>query len=297
MSQDDAMQNIGSNMYARALLKMVGSACQGEVDGDYRDDEGLLVCHVCGKRKEMRQNVPFLGGEIVHPTMCQCQIDAEERRKQEELQRKEQEAVDELFSYSLIDERFHESTFANCQVTPDNEKAVTIAKRYVEKFEELYAKNKGLLLYGEPGTGKTFIASCIANALLEKKVPLIVTSILKLTSSSGPFSREAEEQQRLLRKMNQARLLVIDDLGSERTTDYKMEQVFEVIDSRYGSKKPMIITTNMSLKQMQSEPDIRRRRIYERIYEVCFPVVFTGQSWRFKAASSDYNEIKDLLLG
>ena len=96
--------------------------------------------------------------------------------------------------------------------------------------------------------------------------------------------------------MNEAKLLVIDDLGSERNTDYKMEQVFEVIDSRYGAKRPMVITTNLSLKQMHFEEDIRRKRIYERIYEVCFPVQFTGSSWRFEKASNDYDDVKDILL-
>ncbi|MBR6982081.1 MAG: ATP-binding protein [Ruminococcus sp.] len=277
-----------------ALFAQVGSDCDGENEGDYRDDEGLLVCHVCGKRKEIRINVPVLG-ERVHRTMCRCQEERAERERQQEELRKEREAIHELFAYSLIDERFHDSTFANCKESEFNRKPLTIAKNYVKKFDEMYARNKGLLLYGEPGTGKTFLASCIANALLEKGVPLIVTSIIKLTSVSGPFSREAEEQQRLIRKMNEARLLVIDDLGAERTTDYKMEQVFEIIDSRYGSKKPMIITTNLSLEQMKHETDLRRRRIYERIFEVCFPVLFTGPSWRFDTARNDFEEIKSLL--
>lgn len=84
---------------------------------------------------------------------------------------------------------------------------------------------------------------------------------------------------------------------TERDTPYKMEQVFEVIDSRYGAKKPMIVTTNLSLQQMQNEPNIRQRRVYERIFEVCHPVEFNGPSWRWKAAENDYDEIEKLLLG
>ncbi len=296
MPNDNPVDNSNQAAWMELAFKMMGSDCDKEVEGDWRDDEGLLVCHVCGERKEIRRDVPFLGMRV-HPTECACQRKRREAREAEEQRRKEQAIVDDLFSYSLIDERFKTSTFANCAENEYNKKPLAIAKNYVAKFDEMLARNKGLLFYGEPGTGKTFIASCIANALLEKRVPLIVTSILKLTSASGPFSKEAEDQQRLLRKMNAARLLVIDDLGSERSSDFKMEQVFEVIDSRYGAKKPMIITTNLSLDQMKREPDIRKRRIYERIYEVCFPVKFTGPSWRYETAADDYDEIKSLLMG
>lgn len=296
MQNDASVDTSKQAALIELAFKAIGSNCDKEVEGDWYDEEGLLVCHVCGERKQVRREIPYLGIRV-HPIECACQRKRREAMEAEEQMRKEQAIVDDLFSYSLIDERFRDSTFANCKENEYNKKPLTIAKNYVAKFDEMFARNKGLLFYGEPGTGKTYLVSCIANALLEKRVPLIVTSILKLTSASGPFSKEAEAQQRLLRKMNAARLLVIDDLGSERSSDYKMEQVFEVIDSRYGAKKPMIITTNMSLDQMKREPDIRKRRIYERIYEVCFPVKFTGPSWRYETAADDYDEIRNLLMG
>ena len=254
------------------------------------------MCGVCGKRKERKLNVPYLGERVV-PTLCACGEEKIRREEEEKVRREEQKRCDDLFSFSLIDDRFKESTFENFKINEYNQRQFKLAKRYVEKFEEMYARNKGLLFYGEPSTGKTYLASCIANALLKKRVPLIVTSIIKLTSASGPFSKEAEEQRLLVRKMNAARLLVIDDLGTERETDYKMEQVFEIIDSRYGAKRPMIITTNLSLYQMQHEPNMRKRRVYERIFEICHPVEFTGPSWRWNTAEKDYDEINNILLG
>ena len=291
---NDTMKNYGGKEMMEALFRIVGAECKKEEDGDWRDEEGLLVCHVCGKRKEIKRNIPYLGVRV-HPIMCDCGKKEYERKEEIRKMREEQKIVDDLFKYSLIDDRFKISTFENFKETKNNAQPLRIAKNYVDSFDEMYARNKGLLFYGEPGTGKTYMASCIANALLKKRVPLIVTSILKLTSASGPFSKEAEEQALLLRKMNAARLLFIDDLGSERGSDYKLEQVFEVIDSRYGAKKPMIVTTNMTLEQMQKENDIRRKRIYQRIIEVCFPVKFSGTSWRLKVASSDYEEIEKIL--
>ena len=291
---NDTMKNYGGKEMMEALFRIVGAECKKEEDGDWRDEEGLLVCHVCGKRKEIKRNIPYLGVRV-HPIMCDCGKKEYERKEEIRKMREEQKIVDDLFKYSLIDDRFKISTFENFKETKNNAQPLRTAKNYVDSFDEMYARNKGLLFYGEPGTGKTYMASCIANALLKKRVPLIVTSILKLTSASGPFSKEAEEQALLLRKMNAARLLFIDDLGSERGSDYKLEQVFEVIDSRYGAKKPMIVTTNMTLEQMQKENDIRRKRIYQRIIEVCFPVKFSGTSWRLKVASSDYEEIEKIL--
>lgn len=292
---DDKMTPAGAAMM-QSLVNMVGYDCPKEENGDYRNEEGLLVCGVCGKRKERRLNVPYLGERVV-PTLCACGEEKIRREEEEKVRREEQKRCDDLFSFSLIDDRFKESTFENFKINEYNQRQFKLAKRYVEKFEEMYARNKGLLFYGEPSTGKTYLASCIANALLKKRVPLIVTSIIKLTSASGPFSKEAEEQRLLVRKMNAARLLVIDDLGTERETDYKMEQVFEIIDSRYGAKRPMIITTNLSLYQMQHEPNMRKRRVYERIFEICHPVEFTGPSWRWNTAEKDYDEINNILLG
>ena len=294
MAQEKDMTTLATAMM-EGLSKMLGCDCPGERPGDYRDSEGLLVCGVCGQRKEVRRDIPHIGIRV-HPRNCEC----EERRLREEEEAKkiakEREAVKELFKYSLIDERFKESRFENFIQNEHNARQFKIAQRYVDRFDEMFRRNKGLLFYGEPSTGKTYLASCIANALLDKRIPIIVTSLIKLTSSSGPFSRDEDKRRILLEKMNAARVLFIDDLGTERDTPYKMEQVFEVIDSRYGTKKPMIVTTNLSLQQMQNEPNIRQRRVYERIFEVCHPVEFNGPSWRWQAAENDYDEIEKLLL-
>lgn len=276
------------------VFSQIGTACPPPTENDVKGEDGLLICGVCGEPKETRSEIPMLG-ERVHPVMCKCGRIIDELEKAEEKRLKDVRRVNAMFKYSIVGVKFRESTFDRYSETPDNARNLRIAKRYVEVFDQMFERNKGLLFYGDPSTGKTYLASCIANALMNKGTPLIVTSILKLTASTSMFSQDAEELSDLIRKMNAAKLLILDDLGTERTTDYKSEQVFEVIDSRYSSRRPMIITTNLSLAQMQNEKDIRRRRIFERIFEVCHPVPFIGKSWREKTAADDFDEINALL--
>ena len=280
------MQTIGE--LAMGFLGKLGSAEHVQGDpGDYIGDDGVLHCGVCGKAKEYR--FPF-NGRFVH-CICQCRIDEMAREEEERQRQKELDRVRELASYSLVDERFRESTFDNFVAsTPEDERVQRICRNYVEHFDEMLANNAGLLFFGSPGTGKTFAASCIANALMERRVPVLVTSIVRLTANM--FGDDLNE---LLERMNTARLLVLDDFGAERNTEFKAEQIFTVIDSRYAAKKPMIITTNLT--DFKSETDVRRKRVYDRIFEVCTPIRMDGESKRRAEGKSKRDRVKAILEG
>lgn len=258
-------------------------------EGDFVDDEGYLCCGVCKKHKEFRRKFDFMERMFVVPCLCDCGKAELARQEHEAQLKREREKVKELFQFSLVDERFRESTFDNLIVTPDNAKAVRIARNYVEHFEEMYSIAKGLILYGPTGTGKTYLADCIANALMEKGIPVLVTSIVALTRGMG------EQLPMVLQKMKNAHLLILDDFGAERFTDFKSEQIFDVIDTRYSSKKPMIITTNYPLTELKKDQNIRQQRVNERILEVCHPVKMDGESWRKKTVKENYNAIAALL--
>ena len=75
-------------------------------------------------------------------------------------------------------------------------------------------------------------------------------------------------------------LLILDDLGSERASDYALEQLFLVIDTRYRAGKPLIITTNLTAEELKKPADLRYERIYDRISELCVTVVAPGHSRR-----------------
>ena len=70
----------------------------------------------------------------------------------------------------------------------------------------------------------------------------------------------------------------------ERQTEYAREQVFHLIDSRYLSRRPLIVTTNLSLRELKNPADMAQQRIYDRILEMCIPVCFNGESLRQEKA-------------
>ena len=98
-----------------------------------------------------------------------------------------------------------------------------------------------------------------------------------------------------MQRLNAASLLVIDDLGVERSTDYTLEKVYDLVDTRYRANKPLILTTNLSVKEMQQNNDIRFGRIYDRIFEVCYPIELRGKSWRYGIAARRYDEMEKMM--
>lgn len=284
-----------SSLWMRAfdsLANKIQQESNPQRPGDYIGEDGLLYCGVCRTRKQTRVKVTIQGDTIERtpPVPCKCMIDEQERQRLAAEQQKKMQTVQELRKASLMGEQFKRSTFDSYHVNQHNGKHYKLATRYVQRFPEMLEKNQGMLFCGEPGTGKTFLAACIANALLDQGIPVMMTSFVKLVSLSNTDNR-----QDLIKKLNAADLLIIDDLGAERGSEFAQEQVYDFVDSRCQSGKPMIITTNMSLAEIMDTPDIRYKRIYERIIKYCWPMEFTGPSWRRSEAAERYNAMKALM--
>ena len=260
-------------------------------DGDYIGEDGLLYCGKCHTKKQTRITFTFGKEQVTKtpPRLCDCARKAAEDELQQRQAQKRVDAVARLREASLMDSRFKGSTFLDFHVNQHNAKAHKIAKRYAERFEQMMESNQGLLFYGAPGTGKTFAAACIANQLLENQIPVVMTSFVKL------MDMDNHDDESIIRRLNLADLLIIDDLGAERGTDYALEKVYNFVDSRYRAKKPMLLTTNLTLDQIKSTTDMRYQRIYDRILQCCYPVEFTGPSWRRREAAARFDAMKALL--
>ena len=258
---------------------------------DYYGMDGLLYCGKCHTPREafFAKGVALMG-KNKRPIECSCQ--RIERAKQEALisQQKHNDLVRRLKAEGFSDTSMLDWAFEN-----DNGRSPQMchAHRYVEQWQTMRAENLGLFLWGGVGTGKSFLAGCIANALMEQEVPVRMTSFARILNElNSSFSG----RNKVVDKLCRYPLLIIDDFGMERGTEYALEQIYNIVDSRYRSRKPLIVTTNLTLNEIQHPQDTAHARIYDRLLEMCIPVSCIGVSFRKENAQEKLKRIK-LLIG
>lgn len=256
--------------------------------GDYFADDGLLMCRKCDTRKQSRINV--FGTERIVPCLCKC---AAEERDAAQRRREHEEFLLRCEKYRRLgfaDDRMREWTFAN---DDNGNPALTKAmQNYVANFDRLKAEGKGLLLYGSVGSGKTFAACEVANALIDKGHPVLVTNFAKLVNI---LQEQFNTRQTYIDSLNKFSLMVIDDLAAERDTEYMLENVYNIIDARYRAGLPMIITTNLSGAELKNPDNISKERIYSRLLERCFPIEVNAKDRRKAALKGSYASMKHIL--
>ncbi len=271
------------------LVRLAESNVPQNAEDYINPEDGLMYCGKCHTPKQCR--VILFGREMTPYCICECEQERLKNEREEMLQRQREDEILRLKADCGLPRRFLSESFQTAEPSPENERSFLICKKYAVRFDEMYRKNQGLILYGGVGTGKTFSVACIANELLNKGVSVIFTSFVQLLGKSKGFDVDGDTVDRLCG----ADLLIIDDFGAERNTDFALEKVYSIIDSRYTSGKPMVVTTNLDLAEMQTCTDIRSERIYERIFEICYPVQFKGQSRRIDIASDRFKEMEEFL--
>lgn len=250
-------------MTADKIVAMVNKP--NKASGDYTGDDGLLYCGKCRTPKQMR-----LDGRS-EPVFKLC--DCEEKRANAEKELQTQARIEELRSLCLPLETMRNNTFS----AADQAKHIDIARRYVERWDEMRKEIIGLVFWGSTGTGKSFAAQCVANALIDKGIPVRYTTAATLISKLSEKDTRRDEYIENLRRVP---LLIIDDVGAERDSSFAREQLCAAIDARTMSGRPLIITTNYTLDEMREASDPTLGRIFDRVLAYCVPVAVTGDSRR-----------------
>lgn len=256
---------------------------------DYEKD-GFIYCGKCHTKKQVEVMNPFTNKLEKKPCICSCMKQEIEKEEQQRKEAEERHKKEKLLSRSFSEPAYRNFTFEKDDLK--NPKETHILKRYADRFREIKQSGQGLLLYGNIGTGKTFLSACVANQLIDEGFRVHMTTLPRIIAK---IQKETFEKSDTIADLTECDLLIIDDLGVERQTEYMQEQVFEIIDARYRAKKPMLVSTNLSAKEMNSPAGIMAERIYDRILERCYPVCFEGENRR--RDSNRFNELRGMLNG
>lgn len=254
-----------------------------DADDYVNPENGLIYCGKCHVPKQCVIKNIRTGKNMTVNCICRCEADI----SKEKSKKREEEQLAKIKENCKMPGIFWNADFSEIE----DEKKRTNAVNYFRNFDSI--GSSGLLLYGNVGTGKSFMAACIANALINAKHSVRWLHAAQIVEMSGFFNEN--EYETYLSSISRPDLLIIDDLGSERGTDYAIERVHTLIDYRISIGKPMIVTTNLELSEMQGTTDLRRERTYDRIFKACFPIGFHGKSYRQKQARENFAKMNELL--
>ncbi|WP_291636174.1 ATP-binding protein [Clostridium sp.] len=255
-------------------------------------------CDICGQRLFKKYNI--LGIDRVVKVICDCEKKALEEKSIIGKANEKQLRINKLMTNSLMDKKFRESTFEKWDYSKGTKQMCELGTSYAKNFKECREEGLGLLIYGEPGNGKTYLSSAIANKLLEQFVPVICVSINGLLSriqqTYNKWGKEAEND--IIRGLCNADLLIIDDLGTEKKTEWSKAMIYNIIDSRYRSNLPLIISSNLNINPKETNDvlaEMYDRRTEDRILEMCTPIFNNQKSIRIDEAKKKTGILKQIL--
>lgn len=277
-------------MFSELVQRLVQKAIDNNPAPEkiYKGEDGLLHCGICGEPFQQRVEPNAIFRDGTAPRDCKCMREIHRKADEERERRKAEERIAELQRMGFSDPAYMRMTFENDKgYSPA---ARSAAEWYVDNFPELRKSGKGLMFMGSTGTGKTFFACCIANALIKKGVPVWVTTMRPLLRKLGDFNTA----EAVINQIKSFELLILDDFGTNQATARNLELLFDVVDTRIRTGKPLIITTNLAPDDFKDAP-IELQRIYSRIKQMCLnceksPVIMSGADRREEIVRQAHGE-------
>lgn len=260
-----------SESIGRVMTRIVNtSACSDETEG--------YTCKHCNKYiAAITVEVPQLRIKNKILPTCDCVVEREEAKIREAQNFAKKREIEKLFSISNLGERFSKITFESFLDRNGSETAYKVAVKYVKTFKEW--NGESLLLWGEPGNGKTHLAAAIVNELSKKGYIVVFQSVPELLQRiRSTFNSENKENEtQIMRALLECDLLILDDIGAEKTTEWVEEKLFNIIDGRYRKELPTLYTSNLEPKELKNQVG---KRSYDRMVETSLTVKNEAVSYR-----------------
>ena len=186
---------------------------------------------------------------------------------------REAEKAQRIKEQSNLGRRFAARTFDSFKVERDP-KAYEQCLAYAEQ-DSFDKERNSLMIIGAYGTGKTHLAAAISNHLTDKGVPVLFDTFANhLNKLKAEFDGG---ERRYLQQMKDIPMLILDDVGKEKQTDWTRSVMFDVINFRYEHMTPIVMTSNLSTKQLE---DYLGGACFSRMCEMCKGVMTTSEDYR-----------------
>lgn len=272
-------------MFNEDMIHTINAVCEQANAPNSRDyiERGLYHCYKCNTPKQAL--IEFNGKQIKVACICECREKEIKKKEEQEAMLKREEYTEYLKFIGLPEKKMKEWTFDKAV----RNEIIVAAEKYASDFDYYLKQGKGILFYGSVGTGKTYAAVCIANYLMNKGISCLVTSLTRLYNEV-----EYGNNQEVLENLSKYKLIVLDDFGSERSTEGMKELAYSVLDARVTSGLPLIVTTNLGLADFRTVGE--KQRLYSRLYQSCVFVEAKGSDKRAEEYRKSAKKMKGELL-
>jgi len=198
-----------------------------------------------------------------------------------------------------IPRRYQHCALADFDAYNDSlKRAMTFARRVIDTFPAGDGGDRGLLLMGMPGVGKTHLAVAILrDCIFERGAQGLFysTSDLMALLRSTYTGEGAATESQVLRSMTAAGVLVLDDLGRERATEWRDEMLHLIVNTRYSERRLTIFTTNFDIGTDTTDPDTLQCRVgfrvYSRLHEMCEFLHLDAADYRERPANATSDDL------
>lgn len=281
----------GTNPFKELLSMQQRHIRAKALEGDYYNEDNILMCGKCNTPKEFMFDLwepkVFKSGNpnmlygiepryVVRPIPCK-HIAEQMKKEEEERKKRKGDRAREVNRARCFDFDGYQQADFKDDDRRDMEVS-RICRSFVDNFDKVKEKGQGMIFSGGVGNGKTYMAGMIANELLKNgyRVKFTRLSILhqKMMDNYG------RDKGAVMDYLESCDLVVLDDFGAERNTSTANESYFQIVDSLYRNKIPLIVTTNLTGAEMGTDPEYSHKRIYSRVLERCKPVKFKGKDSR-----------------
>jgi DNA replication protein DnaC len=271
MSGSSASKRASSSGPALRLDDQICPHCGRELSAEYFEFPPAL------QRKYGKS-----GEWYYHPCTPECEKKNEQREW--ELARRDAR-VASLRERSGLSKRMRGYTLANFRPTISNAagRARVKVDGYLESWDENREAGRGLYFCGGVGTGKTHLAVAVMNELMRRKrVPSLFVTVPELLDNlRETYNKPGRNLDEWMDAVQNAEFLVLDDLGSERPTEWVKERIFVIVNHRYRDALPTVFTSNIGPKDLAEQLG---ERTASRIIAMCDWIALEGDDYRETAA-------------